>query len=207
MWLFRQTTSVTRVGGPGGLLKVRVEIDKLGDLKLKISDIFGGRKIMGNLKSYSWFVNAKFNNRSCCTTIISFFRKCRRFSDKQHVEAWFPIRSTTNQRFGEHSVYRHLQWIVQIFPDRRLYQRIIGTFYKPFCIFCKYVVFIMVKCVVHMIKLEYFFLKMLNKSVETMLRRLSICFNWKRRLTPPKKWEGVCNRLNNCWLREILSNE
>lgn len=44
---FRQTTSVTRVGGPGGVLKVRVEIDKLGDLKLKISDLFGGRKIMG----------------------------------------------------------------------------------------------------------------------------------------------------------------
>lgn len=42
-----QTTSVTRVGGPGGLLKVRVEIDKLGDLKLKISDLFGGRKIIG----------------------------------------------------------------------------------------------------------------------------------------------------------------
>lgn len=45
----RQTTSVTRVGGPGGLLKVRVEIDKIGDLKLKISDLFGGRKIIGNL--------------------------------------------------------------------------------------------------------------------------------------------------------------
>lgn len=45
--LFRQTTSVTRVGGPGGLLKVRVEIDKIGDLKLKISDLFGGRKIIG----------------------------------------------------------------------------------------------------------------------------------------------------------------
>lgn len=44
---FSQTTSVTRVGGPGGLLKVRVEIDKLGDLKLKISDLFGGRKIIG----------------------------------------------------------------------------------------------------------------------------------------------------------------
>lgn len=44
---FRQTTSVTRVGGPGGLLKVRVEIDKLGDLKLKITDLFGGRKLIG----------------------------------------------------------------------------------------------------------------------------------------------------------------
>ncbi|XP_031625952.1 uncharacterized protein LOC116342463 [Contarinia nasturtii] len=43
---YAQTTSVTRVGGPGGLLKVRVEIDKLGDLKLKISDLFGGRKVI-----------------------------------------------------------------------------------------------------------------------------------------------------------------
>lgn len=47
--IFSQTTSVTRVGGPGGLLKVRVEIDKLGDLKLKISDLFGGRKVIGNI--------------------------------------------------------------------------------------------------------------------------------------------------------------
>lgn len=46
-----QTTSVTRVGGPGGLLKVRVEIDKLGDLKLKISDLFGGRKIIGTAQN------------------------------------------------------------------------------------------------------------------------------------------------------------
>lgn len=39
---------MTRVGGPGGLLKVRVEIDKLENMKLKISDLFGGRKIIGN---------------------------------------------------------------------------------------------------------------------------------------------------------------
>lgn len=38
---------MTRVGGPGGILKVRVEIDKLGDLKLKISDLFNGRTVMG----------------------------------------------------------------------------------------------------------------------------------------------------------------
>lgn len=49
--LCSQTTSVTRVGGPGGLLKVRVEIDKLGDLKLKISDLFGGRKIIGTVQN------------------------------------------------------------------------------------------------------------------------------------------------------------
>lgn len=54
IWDFRQTTSVTRVGGPGGVLKVRVEIDKLGDLKLKISDLFGGRKIMGKI-NWNWF--------------------------------------------------------------------------------------------------------------------------------------------------------
>lgn len=47
LFVHRQTTSVTRVGTAGGLLKVRVEIDKLGDLKLKISDLFGGRKAIG----------------------------------------------------------------------------------------------------------------------------------------------------------------
>ncbi|KAG4080256.1 hypothetical protein HA402_010748 [Bradysia odoriphaga] len=41
---YAQTTSVTRIGGPGGLLKVRVEIDKLGDLKMKISNLFNGQK-------------------------------------------------------------------------------------------------------------------------------------------------------------------
>lgn len=54
---FSQTTSVTRVGGPGGLLKVRVEIDKLGDLKLKISDLFGGRKIIGSF--YLFIISQK----------------------------------------------------------------------------------------------------------------------------------------------------
>lgn len=53
--IFSQTTSVTRVGGPGGLLKVRVEIDKIGDLKLKISDLFGGRKIIGNFEVFNEF--------------------------------------------------------------------------------------------------------------------------------------------------------
>lgn len=42
-----QTTSVTRIGGPGGLLKVRVEIDKLGDLKMKVSNLFNGQKGIG----------------------------------------------------------------------------------------------------------------------------------------------------------------
>lgn len=45
--LCSQTTSVTRIGGPGGLLKVRVEIDRLGDLKLKISNLFNGKKLIG----------------------------------------------------------------------------------------------------------------------------------------------------------------
>lgn len=57
--LCSQTTSVTRVGGPGGLLKVRVEIDKLGDLKLKISDLFGGRKIIGTVQNII-FVHFRF---------------------------------------------------------------------------------------------------------------------------------------------------
>lgn len=45
---------MTRVGGPGGLLKVRVEIDKLGDLQLKISDLFGGRRVIGKIPHSTW---------------------------------------------------------------------------------------------------------------------------------------------------------
>ncbi|KAJ6641130.1 Circadian clock-controlled protein daywake [Pseudolycoriella hygida] len=44
LYNYAQTTSVTRIGGPGGLLKVRVEIDRLGDLKMKISDLFDRNK-------------------------------------------------------------------------------------------------------------------------------------------------------------------
>lgn len=46
---YSQTTSITRIGGPGGLLKVRVEIDKIGDLKLHITDLFNGKKFIGGL--------------------------------------------------------------------------------------------------------------------------------------------------------------
>lgn len=46
---YSQTTSVTRVGGQGGLLKVRVEIDRIGDLQLHISNMFGGRTGIGRL--------------------------------------------------------------------------------------------------------------------------------------------------------------
>lgn len=45
---YSQTTSVTRIGGPGGLLKVRVEIDRIGDMSLHISDFFNGHKLLGN---------------------------------------------------------------------------------------------------------------------------------------------------------------
>lgn len=44
---YSQTTTVTRLGGQGALLKVRVEIDKIGDMKLHISDLFRGAKFPG----------------------------------------------------------------------------------------------------------------------------------------------------------------
>lgn len=47
LYRYSQTTSVTRVGGPGGLLKVRVEIDKIGDLKLHINNYLGGKPVLG----------------------------------------------------------------------------------------------------------------------------------------------------------------
>lgn len=47
LYRYSQTTSVTRVGGPGSLLKVRVEIDKIGDMKLNIHNYLGGKPVLG----------------------------------------------------------------------------------------------------------------------------------------------------------------
>lgn len=49
LYKYSQTTTVTRIGGPGGLLKVRVEIDKIGDMKLHISDLFGGITVIESI--------------------------------------------------------------------------------------------------------------------------------------------------------------
>ncbi|XP_055696508.1 uncharacterized protein LOC129797712 [Lutzomyia longipalpis] len=49
LYNYSQTTSVTRIGGPGGLLKVRVEIDKIGDMSMHISNFFGGRRVLENI--------------------------------------------------------------------------------------------------------------------------------------------------------------
>lgn len=48
---YSQTTYITRVNGPGSLIKVRVEVDRIGDMKLNISNLLGGRKLMGKLLS------------------------------------------------------------------------------------------------------------------------------------------------------------
>lgn len=50
LFKYSQTTSVTRVAGPGSLLKVRVEIDKIGDLRLHINNYLGGKPILGEWK-------------------------------------------------------------------------------------------------------------------------------------------------------------
>lgn len=52
LYKYAQTTTVSRVGGPGGRLKVRVEIDKLGDMKLHISDLLGGRIVMESIADF-----------------------------------------------------------------------------------------------------------------------------------------------------------
>lgn len=52
LYNYSQTTTVKRVGGPGGRLKVRVEIDKIGDLKLHITDLLGGRIVMENIADF-----------------------------------------------------------------------------------------------------------------------------------------------------------
>lgn len=48
---YSQTTSVTRVGGVGGLLKVRVEIDRIGDMQLHIGNMFGGNVGIGRFEN------------------------------------------------------------------------------------------------------------------------------------------------------------
>lgn len=45
-----QTTTVTRVGKAGGRLKVRVEIDRIGDMRLHISNLLQGKKVLGKTK-------------------------------------------------------------------------------------------------------------------------------------------------------------
>lgn len=52
---YSQTTTVKRIGGPGGRLKVRVEIDKIGDMKLHIADLLGGRVAMESIADF--FIN------------------------------------------------------------------------------------------------------------------------------------------------------
>ncbi|XP_026466690.1 uncharacterized protein LOC113370234 [Ctenocephalides felis] len=43
---YSQTTTVTRVGKSGGRLKVRVEIDRIGDMQLHISNLLQGKKVL-----------------------------------------------------------------------------------------------------------------------------------------------------------------
>lgn len=52
LYNYSQTTTVKRVGGVGGLLKVRVEIDKIGDLKLHITDLLGGHIVMESIADF-----------------------------------------------------------------------------------------------------------------------------------------------------------
>lgn len=52
LYNYSQTTTVTRLGGPGERLKVRVEIDKIGDMKLHISDLLGGRMVMESIADF-----------------------------------------------------------------------------------------------------------------------------------------------------------
>ena len=78
---YSQTTTVKRIGGPGGRLKVRVEIDKIGDLKMHISDLLGGRK--GKEIDYS----SKHNEEANYLFYFSNGKYCRLFS-QQCLAAW-----------------------------------------------------------------------------------------------------------------------
>jgi Haemolymph juvenile hormone binding protein (JHBP) len=52
LYNYSQTTTVRRIGGPGGRLKVNVEVDKIGNMKLHISDLLGGRVVMENIADF-----------------------------------------------------------------------------------------------------------------------------------------------------------
>lgn len=52
LYKYSQTTTVTRLDGPGGRLKVQVAIDKIGDMKLHISDLLGGRMVMESIADF-----------------------------------------------------------------------------------------------------------------------------------------------------------
>lgn len=52
LYNYSQTTTVTRIGGAGGRLKVRVEIDKIGDMKLHITDLLGGKIILESIADF-----------------------------------------------------------------------------------------------------------------------------------------------------------
>lgn len=52
LYNYSQTTTVKRIGNQGGRLKVRVEIDKIGDLKLHITDLLGGRIVMESIADF-----------------------------------------------------------------------------------------------------------------------------------------------------------
>lgn len=49
---YSQTTTVRRLGGAGGRLKVRVEIDKIGDMSLHISDLLGGHTVIESIADF-----------------------------------------------------------------------------------------------------------------------------------------------------------
>lgn len=60
-----QTTTVRRLGGPGSLLKVHVEVDHIGGMSLHISNLFGPNKnvlnkIMDTLINTTWKLGLPF---------------------------------------------------------------------------------------------------------------------------------------------------
>lgn len=52
MYDYSQTTSVKRLGGPGSRLKVKVHVDKIGGMKLHISNLLGGRRVFESLADF-----------------------------------------------------------------------------------------------------------------------------------------------------------
>jgi len=61
---YSQTTKVQRTNGEGSMLKVNVEVDKIGKMSLHISNLWNGRRqlenVMDNLINLTWEVGLPF---------------------------------------------------------------------------------------------------------------------------------------------------
>lgn len=80
-----------RTDGPKSLLKINVEVDRIGKMSLHISDLFNGKKQLGEF-FYLNFIKALLIRVFCF-----FFRVCDGFLDKCCLAAKFGVCEASHQ--------------------------------------------------------------------------------------------------------------